>query len=112
MALSILTVGALRIARRGFDTGARVVAAVAAIVVALVATSRSAQIDVAARDDRGTGVVVPRGDRRAARLVLRTAENAVVAIDVRNTGRLPWDSRPSRQSFFGTTGVRPMATVL
>ena len=100
MALSVLVVGAMRVASRGADAGARLVAGVAVVVFALVATSRSAQslwlrMTTEGQESWYRAVIeAPRA------LELRTGANAVVPIAVQNTGRLPWDSRADSPILF------------
>jgi hypothetical protein len=93
MALSAAVVGALRVSRRGFDVGARLVAAVAIVVAALVLTSRSAQsiwlrVTTEAQDSWYRAAI-----DAPAELALQTGQNAVVPVGVSNAGRLLWDSR-------------------
>ena len=93
MALSAAFVGALRVSRRGFDAGARIVAAIAVVVAALVLASRSAQSIWLRVTTEGQDSWYRAAIDAPAELELQTGTNAVVPIGVSNAGRLPWDSR-------------------
>jgi hypothetical protein len=93
MAATLAVVGSLRVTARGYDTGARLVAALTIVVAALAATSRSAQSMWLRATTEGQESWYRAAVDAPTEIALRTGENAVVRIGVRNTGRLAWDSR-------------------
>jgi O-antigen ligase/polysaccharide polymerase Wzy-like membrane protein len=92
MVASLAMVIAIRVTWRGVDRGARLVAALAVVVAALFATSRSSQsmwlrLTTEGQESWYRASVVAPPD-----LEFPTGRNAVVPVQVTNTGRLAWDS--------------------
>lgn len=95
MALSAAFIGAMRAAARGFDGGVRLVAAVGVVVAALVGVSYSAESIWLRATTEGQATWYRAAFDAPAALALRTGENAVVPVDISNTGRITWDSQAS-----------------
>ena len=93
MAASLAFVGATRAASRGADAGTRVVAALAVVIAALFASSRSAQSMWLRLTTEGQESWYRATIDAPASIDLPTGQNAIVPITVTNTGRLEWDSR-------------------
>jgi len=95
MAASLLLVGAIRVARRGFDRGAWLVVAVAATVATLFFFSRSRESMWLRFTSEGqeswyrTEIAAP------PRFEMQRDHTLTIPISVTNTGRLPWDSTAS-----------------
>jgi O-Antigen ligase len=92
MAASLALVIGLRVTWRGIDRGARLVGALAVVVVALFASSRSAQSMWLRFTTEGQDSWYRARVAAPAELEIATGENTEVPVTVTNTGRLAWDS--------------------
>src|SRR5262249_34561662 len=92
MAASLAFVGGIRAATRGADGGVRAIAALAVIVAALFASSRSAQFTWLRLTTEGQESWYRAAIDAPPHLELPTGQNASVPIRLTNTGRLEWDS--------------------
>jgi O-Antigen ligase len=92
MAASLAVVIAARVASNGLDRGARLVAALAVVVAALVLTSRSAEATWLRMTTEGQDAWYRADIDAPDHLELPAGQNTVVPIAVTNTGRLAWDS--------------------
>jgi O-antigen ligase len=90
--LTLVFVGAIRVARRGVDAGGRLVTAMGAMVLALVGVSHSGQSLWLRMTTEGQASWYRAEIAAPSQLALRTGENAIVPIEIANTGRLAWDS--------------------
>jgi len=93
MAASLVFVGGMRALSRGADGGLRAVAALAVVIAALFATSRSAQLTWLRLTTEGQESWYRAAIDAPSDLELPTGQNAMVPITVANTGRIEWDSR-------------------
>jgi len=99
IAVSLAIVGAARYLRRGNESGTRMVAMLACVVVVLVATSRSTQAMWLRLTSEGQGTWYRAAIAAPSNLELKAGEPTVVPVRVTNLGRLTWDSA-DEQPFF------------
>jgi hypothetical protein len=92
MATSLACVGAVRYSTRGGDRGVRWLTALAALLVVLFATSRSAQAAWLRLTSEGQDTWYRASVEAPATLALATGSSSAVRVRVTNLGRLTWDS--------------------
>ena len=92
MVASLALAGATRVSARGLDAGARIVGALAIVVAALFASSRSAEALWLRFTTEGQGAWYRAAIAAPQDVEVPTGRVALVPVAATNTGRIAWDS--------------------